>query len=273
MSSTNYISQAGVFFSCNEKKEFVTEQMVPEHILTHVYSGRISIVTANKAYSLSAGQTALFGRNQLAKFTKEPVKNESCESVTIFFTQPFLQKFYATKTLVGSHSPRTKILQLKTTMLLDNLFRSIGTCLNMKGTFIANEQVQLKIHEALTLVREIDSNVDVLLSDFSEPHKIDLAGFMQKNFMFNIPISKFAYLTGRSLATFKRDFKKVFGTSPQKWLTEKRLEQAHFLIAEQQKRPSQALIEAGFENFSHFSNAFKQFFGYSPSSILSSLAK
>jgi AraC-like DNA-binding protein len=72
----------------------------------------------------------------------------------------------------------------------------------------------------------------------------------KKNFMFNIPIARFAYLTGRSLATFKQDFQKIFYTSPQKWLTVKRLELAHYLIAERQQRPSQAYIDASFESFS-----------------------
>lgn len=269
MSKTNYISQAGIFFTCNEKKEFVSEQMVPEHILTHVYSGKISVTTANRTYSLTAGYTALFPRNQLAKFSKEPLKNEPCNSVTIFFTQPFLQKFYTKKPLREQNARNSKILFLEPHVLLDNLFRSIATYSNSHDLRITDELAQLKVTEALILTRKINSDVDALLSDFSEPHKIDLAGFMQKNFTFNIPISKFAYLTGRSLATFKRDFKKVFGTSPQRWLTEKRLEQAHFLIAEKKQRPSQAFLEAGFENFSHFSNAFKQFFGYNPSSILS----
>ncbi len=269
MNDTNYISEAGLFFSCNEKKEFVTEQIVPEHLLTYVYSGKISVTTANKTYSLSAGQAALFGRNQLAKFAKEPLGGEACQSVTIFFTQQFLQKFYATEVIKKDNGSRPKLLFLKTNDVLNELFRSIENHLNSNSIFIADNQAQSKIKDALTLIRKLDVHVDDLLSDFSEPHKIDLAGFMQTNFMFNVPISKFAYLTGRSLATFKRDFKKVFGTSPQKWLTEKRLEQAHFLIAEKQQKPSQAFLEAGFENFSHFSHAFKQFFGYNPSSILS----
>jgi hypothetical protein len=32
--------------------------------------------------------------------------------------------------------------------------------------------------------------------------------YMEKNFMFNMPLEKFGYLTGRSITTFKRDFKK-----------------------------------------------------------------
>ena len=234
MNSTNYVSQAGIFFSCNEKKEFVTEQMVPEHLLTYVYSGKISVTTANNTYSLSAGQAALFGRNQLAKFAKEPMNNEACRSVTIFFTQQFLQKFYAAQTPIARTANRPKLLFLKTNEELDNLFQSIDNQLDSKTILVTDKQAQQKTKDVLILIRKLDVRADDLLSDFSEPHKIDLAGFMQTHFMFNIPISKFAYLTGRSLATFKRDFNKVFGTSPQRWLTEKRLEQAHFLIAEKQ---------------------------------------
>ncbi|PWT74573.1 MAG: AraC family transcriptional regulator, partial [Bacteroidetes bacterium] len=100
-----------------------------------------------------------------------------------------------------------------------------------------------------------------------EPGKIDIAEFMLKNYTFNIAIERFAYLTGRSLATFKRDFQKAFNMPPQKWLLEKRLKQAHFLIAEKNCKPSDIYLEVGFENLSHFSNSFKQHFGYSPSSV------
>lgn len=268
MDSFNYTSRAGIFFSCNEDKKFVLEQMVSQHILAHVYSGRILITTANETYSLSAGQTALFGRNQLAKFTKEPLQDETCKSVSVFFSQPFLQQFYASQTQLQPKTSPPKIIQLKTDPLLANLFQSVSIYSTSEDIFITNELARLKVMEALTLIRKTDPTVDSILSDFSEPHKIDLAGFMQTHFMFNISIPEFAYLTGRSLATFKRDFKKVFNTSPQKWLTEKRLEQAHFLIAEKQQKPSQAYIESGFKNFSHFSHAFKQLFGYTPSEVL-----
>jgi hypothetical protein len=42
--------------------------------------------------------------------------------------------------------------------------------------------------------------------DFADPGKTDLREFMLCNYMFNIPINKFAELTGRSLSTFQRDF-------------------------------------------------------------------
>ena len=73
-------------------------------------------------------------------------------------------------------------------------------------------------------------------------------------------LEKFRYLTGRSLSTFNRDFRKTFNSTPQKWLTRKRLEQAHYRIAEHAQKPVDVYLEVGFENLSHFSFAFKKAF-------------
>lgn len=100
-----------------------------------------------------------------------------------------------------------------------------------------------------------------------EPGDIDLADFMDKNFMFNMPLQQFACFTGRSLTTFKTDFKKVFDVSPQRWLTQKRLELAHYQLREKNRRPADIYLEAGFENLLHFSFAFKKHFGYSPTAV------
>ncbi|MCF2518809.1 AraC family transcriptional regulator [Dyadobacter sp. CY351] len=261
---------SGAFLSCTEKKQLVFEQIVPEHLLVHVYVGRITVKTADKTYYISSGQTALFARNQLAKFEKEPDGQIPFNASTIFFTQNFLQAYYKDMTLEKrKKSGNPRVVYMQKHALLDDLFHSVSLYARHNEAFVPNELALLKVKEAVTVLRALDKNVDDLLLDFSRPHKTDLADFMQRNFMFNIPISRFAYLTGRSLATFKRDFQNTFGTSPQKWLTETRLKQAHFLIAEDRQKPSQVYLEVGFENFSHFSYAFRQHYGYRPSSILS----
>lgn len=126
----------------------------------------------------------------------------------------------------------------------------------------------LKITEAISILRAIDKEIDGVLANFEEPGKIDLAGYMEKNIMFNMPMEKFGYLTGRSLTTFKRDFKKTFNATPQKWLTQKRLELAHYQFVEKKMKPIDVCYEVGFENLSHFSYAFKKHFGYAPTELL-----
>ena len=86
--------------------------------------------------------------------------------------------------------------------------------------------------------------------------------------MFNMPIEKFGYLTGRTLTTFKRDFKKAFNVTPQKWLTQKRLELPHRQFVEKSKKPLEVCYEVGFENLSHFSYVFKKHFCYEPTELL-----
>jgi AraC-like DNA-binding protein len=82
-----------------------------------------------------------------------------------------------------------------------------------------------------------------------------------------VALSRFAYLTGRSLATFKRDFEKLFRTSPSRWLQQRRLQEAHYLLKEKGLSPSDVYTEVGFEDLSHFSFAFKKAYGVAPSRV------
>lgn len=87
---------------------------------------------------------------------------------------------------------------------------------------------------------------------------------MEKNFQFDLSMEEFASYTGRSLATFKRDFKKISSLTPQKWIIEKRLEAARELLQNGQKKISDVYLEVGFKNLPHFSSAYKKRFGASP---------
>ena len=122
----------------------------------------------------------------------------------------------------------------------------------------------LKVKEAVYLLLKTMPGLKDLLFDFSEPYKIDLEKFMLSNFHFNVPIEKFAQLTGRSLAGFKRDFQKVFDMAPRHWLQEKRLVEARHLMEKKNKKPSAIYLDLGFESLSHFSRSFKKKFGKTP---------
>ncbi|HLT53274.1 MAG TPA: helix-turn-helix domain-containing protein, partial [Flavobacteriaceae bacterium] len=161
-----------------------------------------------------------------------------------------------------------KIHSFGTHPLLESCLASLIPYFEVEQPFpehIAN----LKITEAITILRTIDNGIDTVLGNFEEPHKIPLADFMEKNFMFNMPLETFGYLTGRSLTTFKRDFSKIYNTTPQRWLTTKRLELAHYQLTKNNRKPVDVYLETGFENLSHFSFAFKKHFGYAPTALLS----
>jgi AraC-like DNA-binding protein len=150
--------------------------------------------------------------------------------------------------------------------LLVSCLTSLIPYFDVQGSFPENI-ASLKITEAVSILRIVDPNIDAILANFEEPGKIGLADYMEQHFMYNLPLEKFAYLTGRSLSTFNRDFRKAFHTAPQKWLTQKRLELAHYQLEEYRRRPVDIYLEVGFEDLSHFSFAFKKYFGYPPADV------
>lgn len=85
--------------------------------------------------------------------------------------------------------------------------------------------------------------------------------------MSDLSIEEIVHYTGRSLATFKRDFKKISDLTPEKWLIKKRLEKAYDLMKHSKKKVVEVYAEVGFRNPSHFSTAFKKHFGVAPSAV------
>lgn len=102
---------------------------------------------------------------------------------------------------------------------------------------LSKDIATLKITEAISILRTIDKEIDHVLANFEEPGKIDLAGFMEKFHVQPTPEKVWLPDWSRSLTTFKRDFSKAFNTTPQRWLTKKRLELAHYQFIEKKKKP------------------------------------
>lgn len=255
-------SRANIFYSSTQEEYYSRELIVQYNTLIHIRSGEMKVVAADRSYSFHAGDTILIPKDLLGKVTKYPLNGQPYNSVSIYFPQETLEKYYTTQTVITRGTPKINVL--KPHPLLDSLFGSLLPYFNLSEA-LPEDIAANKVMEAINILRSLDKDVDTILHHFAAPGKIDLFDFMQKNYMFNLPMERFAYLTGRSLTSFKRDFKKTFGTSPQKWLIQKRLEQAHYLIYEKKEKPSDVYFEVGFVNLSHFSFAFKKFFGYTPS--------
>ncbi|MFT3935105.1 MAG: helix-turn-helix domain-containing protein [Chitinophagaceae bacterium] len=253
--------------SCYEDKLFKTEVVFDHHMLVWFISGETKIVQADKSYLFTAGDIFLIPRNQLATIINYPKDGKPHKTVVMHLSAQRLKEYYDRMNLQPVVTPQNKIYSFNKHPLLESCMASLIPYFDLNDPF--PEQVaSLKIAEAITIIRTIDKNVDNVLASFDQPGKIELTDFMERNYMFNMPMEKFGYLTGRSLTTFKRDFKKAYHTTPQKWLTQKRLELAHYQFTKNKRKPVDVYFEVGFENLSHFSFAFKKHFGYAPTELL-----
>ncbi|WP_200974827.1 helix-turn-helix domain-containing protein [Echinicola sp. 20G] len=258
---------AEIVQACIDDKDFKTEAIPEYHTLIRVLSGEMKIVSAEESYTFGPGEILLVPRNQLCMVIKRPKDDIPYKSIAIAFKTERLKAYYSKVDLKTSLIPIKKILSYPPHALLESYFASLEPYFELKSQ-LPEEITKLKIKEGIGILRSIYPGIDGLLADFSEPGKVDLKDYMEKNYMFNMPLDKFSYLTGRSLATFNRDFRKAFQTPPQRWLIQKRLQLAYHLLKENNKKPIEVYIESGFENLSHFSYLFKKTFGHSPSQLI-----
>lgn len=256
-----------IVYSCYFTRSREGEQFVREHIFSYQISGTLSMNDGHKEYTFNEGDFRFSRRNQLIKFVKQPPPNGEFKTLSIYLDQETLRKFSLEYGYTAEpHQEGEPILELKPDPLYKSYMDSLLPYLQQNQTINENLQA-VKLKEAILILLQVNPALKDILFDFSEPGKIDLEAYMNKNFHFNVELQRFAYLTGRSLATFKRDFEKLFHSSPSRWLQQRRLQEAHYLIKEKGKVPSEVYLELGFEDLSHFSFAFKKMYGLAPSKI------
>jgi len=267
--STQLVSNANIFLTCTEESYYTNELIVQRNTLIRMISGEMKIILPDITYVIGAGDTIFFPRNELAKVHKMQKDGLPYKSVAIYLTPEAMQQYFL-KHHLKPETPVKKgsIKVMEKHPLLDSLFDSLLPYFNLENE-LPEHLAAAKVDEAISILKLTDKELFNSISHFEEPGKINLTDFMEKNFMFNMPLDKFCYLTGRSLTTFKRDFKKAYSTTPQRWLTRKRLELAHHQITVKNRKPVDVYLEVGFENLSHFSYAFKNHFGYPPSTLVS----
>jgi len=253
--------------SCYEDKFSRTEIVFDHHMLIWFISGETKIVQSEATHTFRTGDIFLIPRNKPATVINYPTEGFPHKTVVMLLTEKILRDFYGGLEVKAAAIPVPKIHHFKNHPLLESCLASLIPYFDMKEPFPENLAL-LKITEAISILRTIDAQIDGVLANFDDPHKVNLISFMEKNYMFNMPLEKFSYLTGRSLTTFKRDFAKAFNTTPQRWLTQKRLELAHYQLTQRKNKPVEVCYEVGFENLSHFSFAFKKQFGYAPTEIV-----
>jgi len=233
--------------------------------LVMLVAGQFKLEMAGQEISMHKGQMLLIRKNQLGQITKTPLPGEEYQSIVIVLQEDLLRTIALEEQIeAGEKYLGPPTILIPPTEFLQGFFQSVMPYVHHPEEKLTSSLGMLKVKEAVQLVLHAMPSLKNFLFDFSEPHKIDLEKFMLANFHYNIPINRFAELTGRSLAGFKRDFQKIFGMAPRQWLQQRRLTEARHLIEKKNKKPSAIYLDLGFESLSHFSHAFKKQFGKAP---------
>lgn len=245
--------------------------MVKEHSLAYIYSGEMCIEENETKIQIKAGQCVFLRKDNKVKFTKQPLGDQQYAGIFMKFKRNFLREIF--QGMNSQEFPRLvnnldkSVIEMPNRPDVTSLFKSMIPYFNtsVKPT---DDLIRLKIREGINILLNIDPEYFYpCLFDFSEPWKIDILEFMNDNYLYDLSLEELAEYTGRSLSSFKRDFRKISDLTPQKWLIQKRLEVAYDMLKEQNKKVSDVYLQVGFKNLSHFSQAFKKRYGLVPSTL------
>jgi AraC family transcriptional regulator, exoenzyme S synthesis regulatory protein ExsA len=246
--------------------EISPEQFISEHTFAYIIKGVMRCYDGNETYTFKSGNYGLARKNRLARYKKEK-ENDELEKVFVFFDEKFLRMFQEKyKMTVTEFSVPATFVKINPTELIPTFIRSLMPYYSGGGR-IDPKFADIKREELLMILLQNQPELAGLFFDYGAPEKINLEEFMNLNYKFNVTLQRFAYLTGRSLSAFKRDFKTIFNATPNRWLVQKRLQEAHFLIDKRNKKPAEIYLDLGFEDLSHFSFAFKKCFGLTPTEL------
>ncbi|WP_461102676.1 helix-turn-helix domain-containing protein [Spirosoma koreense] len=255
--------------SCHLGPELSPEQFISEHYFMFLLKGSMKAYDGRKRYSMQSGDCFIARKNHLIRYTKFK-EDDQFVKIIITLDEPFLKRFTQRHAYpVGPSTYGDSFLYVNENPFIKQYIQSLEPYYSSDSE-LDETFADIKREELLLILLRSQPELASIFFNFSIPHKIDLEEYMQQNFRFNISLERFAFLTGRSVSSFKRDFKKTFGMTPGSWLLKKRLDEAYFQLSRQHQKPSAVYLEVGFEDLSHFSFVFKKTFGKTPTEVATS---
>ena len=117
----------------------------------------------------------------------------------------------------------------------------------------------------LLLQTRFAPEIKAILSDVFSHTEADFKEIIEAHIFSDLTNAELASLTHRSLTSFKREFKLIYGDSPTNFIMNRRIEAAKEKLLVSKESITEIAFECGFKDLSHFSKLFKQKVNLSPS--------
>ena len=237
------------------------------HMFVIVLSGEKILHTPEGNLNIVAGG-AFFARKGSYLFSEILATQDEYRTLVFFIDDSFLEGFLDTHRCLLGHRPAEQSQDIFSIPVAPLLAASAHATLPFfeHDTALSRQLLQVKLEELLLHIIAADSAgrfICFLHTQFSF-RKRELHALMEEYFLKPVSLDELAKLSGRSLSAFKRDFKLVFDDSPRHWIINRRLEHARLLLAGTDLNVGEICLQAGFDNFSYFSQIFKKRYGRSP---------
>lgn len=239
---------------------------ISNHVISIVLSGEQHIRTYDEELIKVYPNELLFIPRGLYYVSDLMPKGDNFRSLLFYFDDDVIHSFLAnTKVTSFGKEEVPSYLKLGAIPMM-NVFAE--TLLQIYDNQVVRDRqlLRLKLLEMLHLINTLvpEQQLADFLFRLTLPKKRRIKELMEKNYDKPLKIEDYAYLSGRSISSFRRDFKAFYQTTPQQWLKDRRLDRAIQLLSEQELSVSSLAYEVGYENTSYFIREFKKKVGQSP---------
>lgn len=240
-----------------------------QNLFSFLQEGTKSVHHSGMAATIDPGQFFLLSAGQCLMTEKTSTFNGQYRSTLIFFDNELLADFLSRhpedQVLRKPGKNEVPFLVLNKDPFLINFVESLGHMLDV-GQLLSQEMQRLKLEELLLYISTNYPEQFVLLRRSAQ---LDNEELMIRRAILNsldqqLTIEEIAFICHMSLSTFKRRFSKLYGTSPNKWILEQRMQRAADLLTRGNKKASDIFLELGYENLSSFIQTFKLVYGITP---------
>lgn len=260
------VDGASLMESCTHQAQSQNSMYTTEHLLVLVQEGEYRLHWADETVVVPKGEAVLIRKTHYVDYEKIRLDEQvGFKSLFFFIKDSFLKEFLLMNPSVHHSSSITDfVVKLPLNATIRGFVESVLPYFDELHPYDPG-LLRLKMLELLYNLSGLNADLIGQLVSFSQLKRHDIPTVMDANFTRHLSLNEFAYLCGRSLSAFKREFHQIYGLPPGQWLLRKRLQRAHDLLTQATTSVSDAGYEAGFENIAHFSRAYKKYYGHSPS--------
>lgn len=238
------------------------------HCIVFVVKGRVEVKTYEGESVSCVANEMLFMPRDTYLISDFVMKDEGIEVFLVFFDHELVVKFLSSKLNRPGKSAvsDTSICKLTTSRKVVHYFNALEEIYSEFEN--SKEMLELKVLEFLHLVYLDNQSamINTLYSSEHQKRKRSIESIMLEHFDKNLSVADFANLSGRSVSSFNRDFRRKYDLTPKQWLISKRMEKGDELLRAG-VTVTECALSVGYSNVSHFIKAYKQAYGNTPKVI------
>lgn len=256
-----------VIESCTHTQNNTGSMFLEDHLLLFVIKGKYTVRYGNQSYTVKKNEMVLLQKSIAVEYEKSGEKDEEylLDYMMFFLKEDLINEFVKMADLKPSYPAALVAVSVKS--VNDRLISYIES---LKPYFqqpdeISSRLIKIKLLELLFDVADTDENFYFQFLQLKRKERKSITEVIEENIFNPVSLNDLAYLSGRSLSAFKREFKEIYNTSPLHYIRNRRLDKAKELLTHTSLSVTDVCFSTGFENASHFSKVFKERFGISPS--------